>query len=52
MGFPIWKFNIPEKSQDWELEGIHCIIQFLSKTLVNYLKTFFLIKKMVKMRSL
>lgn len=35
MGFPIWKFNILEKSQDWELECMHYMIQFLSKTLVN-----------------
>lgn len=48
MGVSICKFNILEKSQDWELEGMYSVIQFLSMILVSYLNTYFSLGKCLK----
>lgn len=44
-GFPIWKFSILEKSQDYESESMHSVwFSFPSMLLVNDLNTFSLSK--------
>lgn len=48
MGVSICKFNVLEKSQDWELEGMLSMIQFLSMILVNHLDTCFSLGKCLK----